>query len=326
MRWIYIILLNTLISHSMIAQIYNKEAPFAHTYSIVAYDSITGEMGVAVQSHWFSVGTIVSWAEAGVGAIATQSFVNPDFGPDGLALLKQGFTPQEVLDTLIAADEGRAVRQLAIVDKNGKVAVFTGANCIPAAGHIKGEGYTVQANMMLNNTVWPAMSKAFENSTGSLEERLLTALEAAEAAGGDIRGKQSASLLVVRPEATGKLWIDRKTDLRVDDHVEPLVELRRLYNVKMAYDYMNDGDVAMEKDEMGKALELYHKAFELQPDNVEMKFWTAVTYANAGEIDKSLPLFKEVFLKNKNWKELLTRINGTDLLPISKENFQKIIE
>ncbi|MEZ5006853.1 MAG: DUF1028 domain-containing protein [Chitinophagales bacterium] len=310
----------------MIAQIYNKEAPFAHTYSIVAYDSITGEMGVAVQSHWFSVGTIVSWAEAGVGAIATQSFVNPDFGPDGLALLKQGFAPQEVLDTLIAADEGRGVRQLAIVDKNGKVAVYTGANCIPAAGHIKGDGYTVQANMMLNNTVWSAMSKAFENSTGSLEERLLTALEAAEAAGGDIRGKQSASLLVVRPEATGKLWIDRKTDLRVDDHVEPLVELRRLYNVKMAYDYMNDGDVAMEKDEMGKALELYHKAFELQPDNVEMKFWTAVTYANAGEIDKSLPLFKEVFLKNKNWKELLTRINGTDLLPISKENFQKIIK
>lgn len=326
MRWIYLLIFMIIFSIDMNGQIYNKSAPLAHTYSIVAYDSVTGEMGVAVQSHWFAVGSVVSWAEAGVGAIATQSFTNPNFGPDGLAMLKQGMSPQEVVDQLIEADEGRDERQLAIVDKSGRIAVYTGKKCISAAGDWKGKGYSVQANMMLNDAVWPAMAAAFEKAEGSLEERLLAALEAAQAAGGDIRGKQSAALLVVMPEATGKLWIDRKVDIRVDDHPEPLKELRRLLNVKRAYDFMNDGDVALEKNELDLAHSFYHKASALLPENYEMKFWTAVTYAGTGEMEQALPLFKEVFQNDINWKELLNRINGTDLLPISPEDFLRIME
>ena len=188
-KTLFIILL-TFIFINMYGQKHQKENPLVTTYSIVAFDEETGEMGVAVQSHWFSVGSIVSWAEAGVGAIATQSFCNPNFGPDGLALLKEGKTAQEALNIMIAEDKGRDVRQLAIVDAKGNTAVYTGNKCIPGAGHIQGEGYSVQANMMLNDKVWPAMSTAFENSSGPLEDRLVIALEAAEAAGGDIRGKQ----------------------------------------------------------------------------------------------------------------------------------------
>ena len=179
------------------AQTFNGE-PLAHTYSIVAIDEETGELGVAVQSHWFSVGSIVSWAEAGVGAIATQSLVNVSFGPRGLDLLKQGKTAQEAIDELITSDEGRDFRQLAIVDAQGRVATHTGKKCIADAGHKQGKNYSVQANMMLNKKIWPAMAKAFENSIGPLAERLLTALKAAEAAGGDIRGQQSAAILVVK--------------------------------------------------------------------------------------------------------------------------------
>src|SRR5580765_6959661 len=179
--------------------------PLAHTFSIVARDPATGEMGVAVQSHWFSVGSLVSWAEAGAGAIATQSFVNPALGQEGLKLLKEGFPAQKVLDSLIGKDEGRDVRQFAIVDAHGKTAAWTGSKCIPEAGNITEQNFSVQANLMLNNQVWPAMAKAFKQANGRLAERLIAALEAGQAAGGDIRGKQSAAILVVKGKATGKL-------------------------------------------------------------------------------------------------------------------------
>ncbi len=174
------------------------KAPLAHTYSIVAVDSATGKIGAAVQSHWFSVGSIVLWAEAGVGAVATQSFVNVSFGPRGLKLLKEGKSPQEAINALISGDDAPKVRQLAIIDAEGNSAAYTGENCIPAAGHINKKYYSVQANLMLKDTVWPAMEKAFLNAKGSLAERLVAALEAAQAQGGDIRGKQSAALLVVK--------------------------------------------------------------------------------------------------------------------------------
>jgi len=201
-------------------------AKLAHTYSIVARDPQSGEMGVAVQSHWFSVGSIVPWAEAGVGAIATQSFVNVSFGPRGLQLLREGKTAAEVVKELIAADEGRDVRQLAIVDSKGNVAAHTGAKCVPEAGHHIGDNYSVQANLMLNDRVWPAMAEAFEASSGPLAERMIVALEAAQEAGGDIRGKQSAALVVVKARSTGKIWEDRVIDLRVEDHSEPVQELK----------------------------------------------------------------------------------------------------
>ena len=298
---------------------------FAHTFSIVAMDPETGEMGVAVQSHWFSVGTIVTWGEAGVGVIATQSFVNPSFGPRGLKLLKQGKTAQEVVDELIASDEGRDVRQLAVLSVDGTVASYTGKNCIPGAGNIVGKNYSVQANLMLNDKVWPAMSEAFENSTGPLAERMVAALEAAQEVGGDIRGKQSACILVVKGKSTGKVWEDRLIDLRVDDSPEPIKEIKRLLKVHRAYDHMNAGDLAVEHGDMQLAMKEYSTAEEMFPDNEEMKYWHAITLVNNGGLDEALPIFRQIFLKNENWKILTPRLVPVGLLTVNDEDLQKIL-
>lgn len=307
------------------AQTFFSSNPLAHTYSIVARDTLTGEMGVAVQSHWFSVGTIVSWGEAGVGVIATQSFVNVSFGPDGLALLKEGYTAKEVLDKLIAEDEGRDFRQLAVLDSKGNVAAYTGRKCTPEAGQIEGNQFSVQANLMRNETVWSVMKETFENSQGSLADRLLLTLEAAEEAGGDIRGKQSAALLVVKAESTGKVWEDRLVDLHVEDHTEPLVELRRLYRVHLAYEHMNKGDLAIEQGDMELAMKEYSAAEELFPENLEMKFWRAVTLTNIGELESALPVFKEVFSKDNNWKILTPKLIVNELLNVSEVELQRIL-
>ncbi|MBI5808212.1 MAG: DUF1028 domain-containing protein [Ignavibacteriales bacterium] len=315
-----------IISISIFSQPYNPNSPLAHTYSIVAIDPVTGDMGVAVQSHWFSVGTIVSWGEAGVGVIATQSFVNASFGPKGLELLKSGMTPQQVVDKLINEDEGKDFRQLAILDSKGNVAAYTGKNCIQPAGHLTGKGYSVQANLMMNDKVWPAMAKAFENSKGSLAERLLIALEAAQSVGGDIRGKQSAAILVVRAKSTGKVWEDRLVDLRIDDSNEPLKEMRRLLKVHQAYQHMNNGDLAVEKNDMAKAMEEYSAAMKMFPNNLEMKYWTAVALANKGNLKEALPLFKEIFKKDKNWKTLTPRLIPNGLLTVDEKTLKEILK
>ncbi len=302
-----------------------KSDIFTHTYSIVARDSATGDMGVAVQSHWFSVGSVVSWAEPGVGAIATQSLVNVSFGPRGLELLKKGKTAPEVLNILIRNDDGREFRQVAIIDKNGNVATFTGKNCIPDAGQIIGKNFSVQANMMLNKKVWPAMAKAFEKSTGPLAERMVEALKAAEAAGGDIRGQQSASILVVRGSSTGKLWEDRLIDLRVEDHPQAVKEIDRVLKVHRAYEHMNQGDLAIELGDEEKALKEYSAAEEMFPDNIEMKYWHAVSLVNMGKLEDSLPIFKTVFEQDPNWIELTKRIVPNGLLKVDKETLNKIV-
>lgn len=308
------------------AQSIYGDQPLAHTFSIVAYDSLTGDMGVAVQSHWFSVGTSVIWAEAGVGAVATQSFVNPAFGPDGLALLKKGMSAQEVVNALTQKDEGSAFRQLGIVDSKGKTASFTGEKCIDAAGNIVGKGYAVQANMMLNDKVWSAMAKAYESSAGQpLAERLVAALEAAQSVGGDIRGKQSAALLVVSAENTGKPWVDRKVDLRVDDSETPITEIKRLLKVHRAYEFMNRGDLQMEQGKIDDAMQSYQTASKMFPDNLEMKFWTAVNLANSGKVEQSLPLFKTIFQKDKNWLELLKRLPKSGLLTVNEADQKRIV-
>ena len=307
------------------AQSFYSDNPLVATYSIVARDPETGEMGVAVQSHWFSVGSIVSWGEAGVGVVATQSFVNPAFGPDGLELLKSGMTAEQVVDKLIAEDEGRDVRQLAIIDVNGKVKSYTGKNCIPGAGNIVGENYSVQANLMLNDKVPGAMSKAFEESKGPLAERLMAALFAAEKVGGDIRGKQSAAILVVKGRSTGKVWEDRLIDLRVEDDPYPLDKLDRLLKIHRAYGHMNAGDLAVEHGDMELAMKEYSAAEKMFPDNEEMKYWHAVTMATNGNVEGSLPLFKAVFEKNENWKILTPRLVPIGLLNVSKEQLQKIL-
>lgn len=322
---VLICLLFTFLPIQIFPQTFFGNEPLAHTFSIVARDAETGEMGVAVQSHWFSVGSIVAWGEAGVGVIATQSFVNPSFGQRGLELLKTGKTAQEVVDILIASDEGRDVRQLAIVDSKGNSASYTGAKCISEAGNIIGDNYSVQANMMLNNTVWDAMSKAFENSKGPLAERLITALEAAQNEGGDIRGKQSACLLVVRGTPTGNIWEDRLIDLRVEDNPNPIIELKRLLKVHRAYDHMNAGDLAVEKNDMKLAMDEYNTAMKMFPENLEMKYWTAISLANTGDVEKSLPMFKEIFEKDKNWKELTKRLIPVGLLTVDEKILEEII-
>ena len=314
-----------LVAIGLQAQTFYGNNPLAHTFSIVARDKNTGEMGVAVQSHWFSVGTIVSWGEAGVGVIATQSMVNPSFGPRGLELMKEGFTAKETLDRLIASDEGRDLRQLAVLDSKGNVAAYTGSKCIPEAGHIEGDQFSVQANLMASDKVWPAMKEAFENSDGTLAEKMLDALDAAQSAGGDIRGKQSAAILVVKAESTGKAWEDRLVDIQIADHPEPLLELRRIYNVHQAYEHMNKGDLAIEQNDMELAMKEYSTAEAMFPDNLEMKYWHAVTLANIGKVDESLPIFKEIFAKDNNWKVLTPKLIGNEMLTVSEDDLERIL-
>jgi len=321
-----ILLIIVLLKYSTNAQTFYSPNPFAHTYSIVAYDEERGEMGVAVQSHWFSVGTVVAWGEAGVGVIATQSFVNVSFGPRGLELLKKAKLPQDVVNELIETDDGKEFRQLAVLDVKGNVATYTGNNCIQPAGHKMGKSYSVQANLMLNDKVWPAMAEAFEKSTGPLAERMMTALEAAENAGGDIRGKQSAALVVFRVKPTGNVWEDKLVDLRVDDHSEPLQELRRLLNVHRAYEHMNNGDLAVEKNDLLKAMHEYSAAMKMFPDNLEMQYWTAVALANNNRLEEALPIFKNIFSKNENWKILTPRLVKPGLLNVSNDYLNKILE
>lgn len=299
--------------------------PFAHTYSIVARDEDTGEMGAGVQSHWFSVGSVVPWARAGVGAVVTQSLTNPAFGPEGLELLSQGLSPQEAVEAMVSRDEGRDFRQLAVLDANGSSYAYTGGKCVAEAGHVFGSNFSVQANMMLRGTVWKAMASAFESSEGPLAERILAALDAAETEGGDARGRQSAALLVVRGESTGQVWKDRLVDLRVDDHSEPLVELRRLLKVHRAYESMDAGDAAMEKGDMDSALRSYSQAQEMFPANAEMVFWHAVGLANKGRFEESVPLFRRAFQMNPNWKVMVPRLLCNGMLVLSDEQLNELL-
>ncbi|MEP2770650.1 MAG: DUF1028 domain-containing protein [Fulvivirga sp.] len=309
------------------AQLYKFESPFAHTYSIVAKDPVTGEMAVAVQSHWFSVGSVVSWGEAGVGVVATQSFVNKSFGMRGLQLIKEGKTAQEALDILLSTDEGREVRQVAILDVHGNVATHTGDNCIKYAGHIKGDHFSVQANMMLTDEVWPAMAAAYQiNNELPLPERMVAVLEAAEQAGGDIRGKQSAALLVVAGDRPENAWDDPMIDLRVDDSEQPLQELKRLLKVYRAYEHMNKGDLEVEHGDMKAAMEEYGAAQKMFPDNLEMAYWTAITLANQGKLEEAKPILKRVFAKDENWKELTRRLPEAGLLTLSEKEVKEILD
>lgn len=286
----------------------------AHTFSIVARDPATGEMGVAVQSHWFGVGRLVAWARAGVGAVATQAMVEVAYGPRGLALMAQGKSAPEALAELLAADGGRELRQVAMVDAQGRVAAHTGARCIAEAGHIVGDAFSVQANMMRNDRVWPAMHQAYLQAKGDLAERLVCALEAAQDAGGDVRGQQSAAILVVPAQATDRPWDDVVVELRVEDHPAPIAELRRLLTVHRAYSRMNRGDELLGKGQVEEAMSEYRAAAELVPDIAELPFWHAVTLADMGRVDEALPIFRDVFAREPNLALLVQRLPASGLL------------
>jgi len=288
------------------------------TYSIVARDPATGELGVAVQSHWFSVGSNVSWAEAGVGAVATQSFIDPAYGPLGLQLMRAGRSAPDTLKALLAGDAQRDVRQVGMVDAQGRAATHTGALCIPAAGGQEGKEYVVQANLMDKPSVWPAMAKAYEAAKGDLADRLLTALDAAEAEGGDIRGRQSAAIVVVKARSSGRPWADRVFDLRVEDNPAPLVELRRLVKLQRAYNHMTAGDDCVAVADWACAEREYGAARTLEPQHAEMAFWYAIALATAGRLEPARPLFAQAFAADPRWRELVKRLPNVNQLPKDK--------
>jgi uncharacterized Ntn-hydrolase superfamily protein len=324
-----------------------------NTFSIVARDPATGQIGVAVQSHWFAVGQIVPWAEAGVGAVATQSFVDPSYGKLGLELMRAGKSAPDAMRALLGADAACQVRQVAMIDPTGSVATFTGSNDIVAAGGIAGSAissakvecgagggtlsigrdFAVQANLMANDRVWPAMAKAYSEAKGDLADRILAALDAAQSVGGDIRGKQSAALIIVNPQSTGRPWQDRLFDLRVDDDPAPLTELRRLVSLQRAYNHMNAGDLAVEKKDNEAALREYSAAEQIaattagipQSRYAEMIYWHAVALVNMNRIDESLPLFARSFMLEPSWRELTPRLRAAGLLPDDAKLIERIV-
>jgi len=328
-----------LLSISVISKQHSPSIPVA-TYSIVAYDSATGQFGAAVQSHWFRVADVI-WVEPKVGAVATQSLVDFAYGPLGIEMMKKGKTSKQALEGLLASDPNNAVRQVAMIDKTGAVVAHTGSKCIAEAGHHVGHHYSVQANLMELSTVPAAMAKAFENSTGDLAERLMIALEAAQSEKGDIRGMQSAAIKVVTGNPVGQSWRDEIVDLRVDDHPQPLLELRRLLNINTAYNHMNKGDDLIADlsradstragsresregilEEAGKE---YALAAALAPGNMEIIFWHAVTLATNKELDKSLPLFKQCFKADERWRILVPRLVTAEILPNDPAMVDKIV-
>jgi uncharacterized Ntn-hydrolase superfamily protein len=280
----------------------------AHTYSIVARDPDTGQLGVAVQSHYFAAGSVVTWAEAGVGAVATQASADPAYGKLGLDLMRSQKSAPDALAGLLAADPLKEVRQVALVDANGQVAAHTGSMTIPEAGHIVGDGFSVQANMMLKKTVWPAMAEAYRGAKGDLVDRFLAALDAAEAEGGDIRGRQSAAILIVEAKSTGRPWHDTIFDLRVDDAPEPLVEIRRLVAVRRAYIHMRLGSEAARRGDLDATEREFTAAEGLIGDNPEMRYWHAIALLQLGKIDDGLAILREVGRRDRNWIELTLRL------------------
>jgi len=301
-----------------------RPSPLAHTYSIVARDSVTGEMGVAVQSHYFSVGPVVPWAEAGVGAVATQSLVLIDYGPNGLALMKQGLSAPQALDSLLKADEHNEGRQVAMVDAKGNVATYTGKNAIPFCGHKSGAQYSCQANLMASDKVWPAMAESYEKAQGDLAERMMQALEAGQKAGGDIRGMQSAAILIVKAQSSGKPWNDTVMNLRVEDSTQPLKELRRLIKLRRAYDYEDQGDNFISAKQPDQALKAYEQAAKLAPDVVELRFWAAVSMYTNGREEEALKEFKEVFSQEPQWVDLVPRLAQVGLFPNDPKKIQEV--
>jgi len=290
------------------------------TYSIVARDPSSGELGVAVQSHFFGVGSVVSWAEAGVGAVATQSLVEPAFGPRGLELMRDGSSAPAALQQMIESDEEEAVRQVALVDAGGRVAVHTGMRCIAHAGHALGEQVSAQANMMERDTVPRAMILAYSESSGQpLSERLLGALEAAEGEGGDIRGRQSAAMVVVAARPAGSPTRDRPVDLRVEDHADPVGELRRLLGLERAYAHASAGDDLAGAGDLAGALVEYEAAHRAEPDNLELTFWYGLALAGNGREEEAVRVLQRPFQAHPGWVELLKRLPAAGLFPDDPE-------
>ena len=273
------------------------------TYSIVARDPETGELGVAIQSRAFNSGAVVPWGAPGVGVVATQSYAEPAYGPLGLDLLRAGKGPEQVLAALVAADDAPEYRQVAILDREGRVAVHVGEACIPAAGFATGDGFSAQANMVASERVWGSMAETFERTEGPLAERLLDALDAAEAAGGDWRGRQAGGILVVAAE--GNHW-EREVDLRVDDHPDPLGELRRLLRLRLAYRAMYAPPGPSEEQ------------LEVLPELD--RTWARIFAATAtGRVGEARELLQPLLEAEPRWADFVRTLADRDLLPNAAE-------
>ncbi len=296
------------------ASLLTMASPAQATFSIVARDSVTGDIGVAVQSHYFAVGPIVPWAEPGVGAVATQSLVEVSYGPKGLQMMRDGRSAKQALQELLSQDQYRDVRQVAMIDADGGVAVHTGGRCIPDAGDRAGAQYSVQANLMVNKAVWPAMARAYEVTKGDLAARLLAALDAGQRAGGDIRGQQSAAIVIVRGKRSARPWADRLLDLRVEDHPRPIEELRRLVTLWRAYKHVDEGDAFITEGKLEEAMSSYQSASRLAPTNMEIVFWQAAALWKLGREKEAAPLFRKVFAKERKWVDLIPRLVPAGLL------------
>lgn len=292
------------------------------TYSIVARDPSSGELGVAVQSHWFSVGSVVSWAAPGVGAVATQSVAEVSYGPRGLELMEKGHSAEDSLAVLLAEDPRAAYRQVAMIGADGGLAVHTGKCAVAHAGHVTGEDVSCQANMMRSPDVWPAMLDAYADASGPLARRLIAALDAGEAAGGDARGRQSAALLVV--PARGEWW-RRTVDLRVEDHPEPLAELRRLLTLHEAYGCAGRADELAAEGRHEEAAELYSEAAALVPDNAELRFWAGLGAAQAGDLETGVAGVRASIAEEAGWRELLGHLPES-LAPAASAVLARIVE
>ncbi len=296
------------------------------TYSIVALDTDSGNLGVAIQSHYFSVGSLAPSAVAGVGASVIQSFPKIVSGAAGIDSMRAGLNASQALARFLAQDAAPEYRQVAMVDAHGGVAVHTGRNCVAAAGHRRGKHYACQANMMRNDSVWGAMAEAYEGTGRDFADRLMAALQGAEEAGGDVRGCQSAALLVVSGRQSGSSLHDRLIDLRVEDHPQPLRELQRLLALQRAYVHNSRGDAHLARKEFDQALEQFAKAEALAPNTPELVFWRAVAMVNAGRADEALPLFARVFAAAGDWEILARRLVDAKLLPNDPDLLQRIFD
>ena len=297
-----------------------RKATLHTTYSIVARDPGTGEIGAAVQTHQMCVGAHVLWLEAGVGAIATQSLTNRHFGPMGLRMLREGIPADRVVAALAASDPDSAVRQVAALDLRGNAGAWTGAGCIPHAGHRVGEGYSVQANLMTKDTVVAAMAKAYENAGGDLAERMLAALFAAQEEGGDLRGMQSAALKVVPGTApqSGMQAVGARYDLRVDEHEAPLKELARLVRLTRAQQIDEEGSRLVTDGKVEAGVALWVQARELAPELEELPFWQALTLADDGNDPAGAAVILAEMLdgepRREHWLDLIERVAASGLL------------
>ena len=296
------------------------------TMSIIARDPQTGELGVAVESHYFSVGPVCPWAEAGIGAVATQATAEPLYGQLGLEMMRYGKDAPAVLKALLAADSASETRQVAMIDARGNVAAHTGSRITAAAGHLTGKNYSAQGNTMSSEKVWPAMARAFEQKTGDLVDRLLAALEAGQEAGGDIRGQQTAAIIVVSGTSTRRPWKDRIFDLRVEDSPQPITELKRLVRLQRAYRLAFKGDDSASEKNWDQAIDSYRKAVALAPEKEELRYGLATVLLQAGRDEESLPIFRQVFREHPVWVEITKRNVISGDLPNDPTRIQRVLD